>query len=169
MTIKTDQSIKESAMKNLSILILVLLSFLISNCEKNSENKQTSCFQLDLDDPTGYDLTNKWIFLGIIYQSRIELCKPENLKEMNIEFNDTNYFSGASACNSIFGNYYTSNPDSIIIERLLKTMIFCMNDTVREWEEKYCTGLRYATNFDILGNRLKIRTNASYDLIFRAD
>ncbi len=156
-------------MKNISIFMLVILYFLFSTCEKKSENEPASCFQFDLNDPTEYGINNKWIFLGMIYNNQIELCKPENLKEMNIVFGNSNSFSGASACNSISGNYYTSDPDSIRIERLLTTMILCINDTVRDWEEKYCNGLKHATNFNILGNRLKIRTDDNFDLLFIAD
>ena len=143
---------------------------LISSCEKNLDNKIASCFQVDLNDTNDYALSDKWIFLGILNnESQIECCKPENLREMNIEFNDDSTLLGISSCNYIFGYYSTSDPDSIKIERLGSTKVYCINDTVREWEEKYCTGLENATNFNILGNRLKIITKTSLNLIFRAE
>ena len=157
-------------MKNLTIPILFFLSFLIYSCEKFSENKQLSCFHVDLNDTADYDIVNKWILSGFIdNDTQDENCKPKSLKEMNIEFSNNNRFHANSSCNYFEGYYSTSDPASIKIDSLMTTLIYCINDTVREWEEKYFTGLNNANNFNIIGNRLKIKTKTDFNMIFRVE
>jgi heat shock protein HslJ len=157
-------------MKRFKILILFFLPFLVYSCEKVTDTKQPSCFHIDLNDTTDYDIVNKWILLGFMENLlQNEDCKPENIKEMNIKFDNNNRFYANSSCNYLEGHYLTSEPDSIKIDSLMTTLIYCINDTVRDWEEKYMKGLNNATNFNIIGNSLKIKTKTDFDMIFRAE
>jgi heat shock protein HslJ len=127
---------------------------------------------VDLDDTANYSIESNWIFLGIINAETLEEnCNPvvKSNDTMNISFSDSNRFYGNSSCNDILGYYSTSDPDSIRICIEVITTLYCTNEAIQEWEEIYCNGLRHATNYDILGNRLKIFTDTHYDLIFRVE
>jgi heat shock protein HslJ len=158
-------------MKNILVMVLFFWLCFLYSCENNKNESQLSCFQVDLNDTTNYTIENNWIFLGII--DNVTLEENCNLvarsDEMDINFSDSNSFFGHSSCNNIIGYYSTSDPDSIIIQIEIITTIYCVNDTVREWEEIYCNGLNHAANFDILGDRLMIFTDTNYDLVFKAE
>jgi len=145
-------------MKSLKIVTIVSMIILAFSCEN------------DLNNTTKYLTDNKWIFLGVLHNdTNIEESKPDNLQEMNIEFSDTNRFHAVSSCNSFDGYYAVSDPNLIIIDSLVTTLKYCINDTVRAWEEKYFNGLKNAANYNIIGNRLTIETISNLDLIFKAD
>ncbi|MCK4661620.1 MAG: META domain-containing protein [Bacteroidales bacterium] len=158
-------------MKNIKIIIIFCIIILASSCEKNSNNEnEVSCFQVDLNDAAKYQINRKWIFLGFLHKdTQVEECKPDNLEEMNIEFSDTDRFHANSSCNLFNGYYSVFNPDSIIIDSVITTLMYCINDTVREWEDKYFYELRNATNYEISGNSLTIATTSNIDMIFKAD
>ena len=145
-------------MKNLKIVTIVSIIILAFSCEN------------DLNKTTEYLTDNKWIFLGVLHtDTNVEESKPDNLKEMNIEFSNTSSFHAVSSCNSFDGYYSVSDPDLIIIDSVITTLMYCVNDTVREWEEKYFNELKNAANYNIIGNRLTIETISNIDLIFKAD
>ena len=145
-------------MKSLKIVIIVSMIILTFSCEN------------DLNKTTKYLTDNKWIFLGVLHNdTNIEESKPDNLQEMNIEFSDTNRFHAVSSCNLFYGYYAVSDPDLILIDSLVTTYKYCINDTVRAWEEKYFNELKNAANYNIIGNRLTIETISNMDLIFKAD
>ncbi|HCC70350.1 MAG TPA: hypothetical protein DEQ09_04255 [Bacteroidales bacterium] len=70
---------------------------------------------------------------------------------------------------SVLLQFQVSDPNLIIIDSLVTTLKYCINDTVRAWEEKYFNGLKNAANYNIIGNRLTIETISNLDLIFKAD
>lgn len=145
-------------MKKLKIVTIVSMIILAFSCEN------------DLNKSTEYLIDNKWIFLGFLNnETKVDEFKPDNLKEMNIEFSDTNIFHAVSSCNLFDGYYAVSDPDLIIIDSVVTTLMYCANDTVRDWEEKYFSELKNAANYKIIGNRLTIETTSNIDIIFRAD
>lgn len=157
-------------MKVLIFLTIFLLSFLLNSCKKDSYYKESSCFQVNLFDANQYEIENNWIFLGFIdSKTQNEICKPESLKEMNIEFSNNNTFLANSSCNSLQGNYSISDPDSIKISNIMTTLVLCLDDIVREWEEKFLTGLKDATNYNITGNRLEIITKNDLNMILKIE
>ena len=145
-------------MKNLKIVTIVSMIILAFSCEN------------DLNKTTEYLTDNKWIFLGVkINDTNVEESKPDNLQEMNIEFSDTNRFHAVSSCNLLNGYYEVTEPNLIMIDSLMATEMYCIDDIVRTWEEKYFNGLKNAANYNIIGNRLTIETISNLDLIFKAD
>ncbi len=158
-------------MKNIEIILITCIIILVSSCEDDSNNKNgVSCFQVDLNDSTDYQIDTKWIFLGFLHtDTQLEECKPDNLKEMNIEFRDSNRFHANSSCNSFNGYYSVLVPDSLLIDSVFTTLMYCTNDTVREWEDRYLNELKNATNYHIIGNRLTIESIPDIVLIFKAD
>ena len=158
-------------MRNIKYLIIASMITCLAACVDNGGfDIETSCFQVDLGDTTTYQLVHKWIFLGFLYtDTQFEECKSDHLKEMYVEFSDTNTFFAQSVCNTFMGKYYVSSSDSISIDSLASTYIYCSNDTIRDMETKYFEELKKGSSFEILGNRLTIQTNAGIDIIFRAN
>ena len=145
-------------MKNIKILLIVCLIVMTYSCK--TESNYTA----------DYQIINKWIFLGFLNNdTKVEEFKPDNLNEMNIVFSDTNRFHAVSSCNSFDGYYAVSYPNSIIIDSVITTLMYCVNDTVRYWEEKYFNELKNALNYEISGNRLTIETTSDINIIFRTD
>ena len=145
-------------MKNLKIVAIAFMIILGFSCEN------------DLNNAPEFLISKKWILLGFLNnETNVVEFKPDNLAKMNIEFSDTNRFHAISSCNSFYGYYSVSDPDLIIIDSLITTLMYCANDTVRYWEEKYFNELKKAANYNIIGNRLTIETISNIDLIFEAD
>ena len=147
-------------MKSFKIVTILCIIILTSSC-KNSSNNESGI---------NYLINTKWIFLGFqSHDNQIVEFKPENLKEMDIEFNDDNWIHAISSCNFFDGYYSVADPDIIRIDSLYTTLINCENDTVRNWEERYYNELKNALNYQIAGNELIIKTKSNIDIIFKAD
>jgi len=124
----------------------------------------------DLNNATEFLIDNKWIFLGVLYNdTNVEESKPDNLRQMNIEFNNTHRFHAISSCNYFQGYYLILDHYYIKIDSLLTTEMYCINDTIRTWEEKYFNGLKNAATFNFTGDTLIIKTNSNIEMIFKAE
>ncbi len=147
-------------MNRFKILSILLISILIGSCENDSNNENNVN---DLKDV-------KWMLIGFQSQDthKVEF-KPENLKEMDIEFNDGHWIHAISSCNWFDGYYSVANPDKIQIDSLYSTMMNCENDTIRNWEERYYNELKNATNYRIAGDNLFITTKLNTEIIFLAE
>jgi len=145
-------------MKNLKIVTIVSMIILAFSCEN------------DLNKATEYLTDNKWIFLGVLHNdTNVEESKPDNLRQMNIVFNNTHRFHAISSCNYFKGYYLILDHNSIKIDSLFTTEMYCINDTIRTWEEKYFNGLKNAATFNFKGDTLTIKTNSNIEMIFRAE
>ena len=153
-------------MNRLKILSILLIIILIGSCENDSNNEN------DVNDLKDV----KWMLIGFQSQDthKVEF-KPENLKEMDIEFNhDTythtdNWIHAISSCNFFDGDYSVADPDIIRIDNLYTTLINCEGDTVRDWEERYYNELKNAKNYHMAGDSLIIETKLNTDIIFLTD
>ena len=145
-------------MKSLKIVTFVSMLILAFSCEN------------DLNKTTEYLTDNKWIFSGLLHNdTNIEESIPDNLREMNIEFSDTNRFHAISSCNEFHGYYLILDHNYIKIDSLFSTEMYCINDTIRTWEEKYFNGLKNAATFNFTGDTLTIKTNSNIEMIYRAE
>jgi heat shock protein HslJ len=143
--------------KIIAILCMIVLTF---SCEKGSNNENGTNSLKD----------SKWNLLGFLpHDTQIVELKPGNLSEMNIAFNDNNFFHALSSCNTFDGDYSVSDPDSIMIENIYMTLLGCPDDMAKDWEEKYFYELINAENFQIAGDSLIIETKLNTDIIFLAD
>jgi heat shock protein HslJ len=157
-------------MRNRILHIISYLIILLSSCEKDSINKKMpSCFNADLNDTIKYEIENIWTFLGFLISYQTEECKPDNIKEMDIEFLSSNKFHFRSSCNSGYGYYKLSAPDSILIDSLATTLMGCISDTAKYWENKYYIGLHNASNYYLAKDILTIKTSSNTSLKFRID
>ena len=144
-------------MKNLKIVTIAFMIILGFSCEN------------DLNNAPKFLIGKKWILLGFLNnETKVDEFKPDNLKEMNIEFNDANRFHAVSSCNYFHG-YYLINHNCIKIDSLFSTYMYCINDTIRTWEEEYFKGLKNAATFNFTGDTLAIKTNSNIEMIFRAE
>ena len=145
-------------MKNLKIVTIVSMIILAFSCEN------------DLNKATEYLTDNKWIFLGVLHNdTNVEESKPDNLRQMNIVFNNTHRFHAISSCNDFMGYYLILDHHYIKIDSLFTTYMYCINDTIRTWEEKYFNGLKNTATFNFTGDTLTIKTNSNIEMIFRAE
>ena len=140
------------------------------SCENDLIQENEVCCQPNLNDDTIYEIHNKWILIGLLnIDTQKEDCVPDNLREMNIIFSDSNRFHGSSSCNTFGGYYEIYEPDSIKVEYLSTTLIYCFNDTLSDWEEKYYNGLEHSVKYTINRNILTLKTISDFDLIFKVD
>jgi heat shock protein HslJ len=153
-------------MRNFKIVTILFMIILTSSCENGSNDESGINYLKD----------TKWIFLGFqSHDTHVMDFKPQNLKEMDIEFNhDThtntdNWIHAISSCNFFDGNYSVADPDIIRIDNLYSTLINCEGDTIRDWEERYYNELKNAKNYHIAGDSLIIETKMNTDIIFLTD
>ncbi len=145
-------------MKNLKIVTIVFMIILGFSCEN------------DLNNTPEFLIDKKWILLGFFNnETNVVEFKPDNLREMNIEFGDNKRFHAVSSCNYFHGYYLILDHNSIKIDSLVSTYMYCCNDTIRTWEEKYFNGLKNAATFNFTGDTLKIKTNSNIEMIFRTE
>lgn len=130
-------------------------------------NRDESCFNFD-NDTIDLKLKNTWIFLGFKTDNREDECKPQEIREMYIEFRDTNKLYARSSCNDFEGKYSVLANDSLNIYNLGSTYMECPNDTVMDWEQKYFNNLKGAYRYTINGNKLTVSSESNIDLIFKA-
>ena len=86
---------------------------------------------------------------------------------MTLDFTDTNILYATSVCNAINGKYYLSGNDSLKIDDLITTCIYCGDGKPATWDELYYYGLKNATNYSLTDNTLTIETSINLDLIFK--
>ena len=111
---------------------------------------------------------NKWILLKVVHtDTNLEESVPSNLTNMNIVFNNTHKLNGVGACNSMTGDYSILSNDSLKIDNLGRTLMYCGNDINMTWEDTFYNSLKNATNFDITGDRLIIKSTSNITLIFK--
>jgi len=113
------------------------------------------------------ELFIKWILIG--YVENQEFCKPDNIPEMTIEFSDTNRFEAFASCNHFEGDFEVFGNDSIKTTDVMKTLIYCSNDTIHDWEQKYYNGLQNAIKYEIKGVKLTLESKDNYMFIFKAE
>lgn len=144
---------------NVKILICVfILAF--SGCQSNKGSKN----QID-------SLTSaKWIFLGIRHtDTNIMELKPASLKRMDVVFSSTKQMQANSACNIFYGDFLTSGSNSIKIENLSMTKMFCMEDTIQLWETRYFEGFKSSDIFNLKGDTLTINGGSKFSMVFKAE
>ncbi|MBN1183923.1 MAG: META domain-containing protein [Bacteroidales bacterium] len=150
------------------LLLLISLLFVICSCQKEKSEPENclDCIKTDLSDTVNHELENKWILLGFNYLNQSVECVPEKIKEMNIEFLESNRFRAASSCNGIIGYYKVIEPDIIYLDSIIITSMYCLDAEVMDWENKYFHGLAKASKFIITCNQLTISTSDNSKLKF---
>jgi heat shock protein HslJ len=142
-------------MKTILKSIICIVILILSGCQKSNHNP---------DNLIG----NKWILLKVVHtDTNLEESVPSNLTNMNIVFNNTLTLHALGACNSMDGDYSILSNDSIKIDNLGRTRMYCGNEINMTWEDTFYNSLKNATNFDITGDRLIIRSISNITLIFK--
>ncbi|UCG28782.1 MAG: META domain-containing protein [Bacteroidales bacterium] len=145
-------------MRNSVFIALAGIFILVNSCEENS------------NDPGYNRLCKKWILTGFQYQDSLSIeTPPENIPQMNIEFEKSGAMNAISSCNVFQGSYFLYDTDSIKIEDLISTLKLCMGEEVMDWELIYFQGLKNAVQYLIEENKLTIRASTNYNLYFIKD
>ena len=140
-------------MKKIVNLTILTLAFVITNCKK--------------DDPQKDLISSKWYLEEIQFTETKTIDQvPENLRNMNIEFSDSNRLHAISSCNVFDGPFYTSGSDSININ-VGTTKIYCINPIIRYWDSLYYSQINKASKYIIREGKLLIQTNDKTILVFK--
>jgi heat shock protein HslJ len=128
-------------------------------------------FGCSKDKSSNLDLTSsKWFFQGIRYSdSNTEELIPDNLKGMDVTFNTLNKLHAKSSCNVFDGDYTTAESNSIKIDNLATTKIYCIDDNTRSWESIYYECFKNSTSFEFSADTLFILTSSGVTMIFKKD
>jgi heat shock protein HslJ len=141
----------------LNTLIWILILGL-SGCQ-NGNNAKHSRDRLN---------STKWIFLGFQHNdTKIYESVPSDLSEMNIAFSISHSFQAESSCNTVYGNYLILEQNSLKIDSVVMTKMFCIDSTQSTWEDKYITGLKSSRGFEITNDTLSIGTDSNIEMIFK--
>lgn len=143
-------------MKNTHKFLIWFFIFILANCQKEKEEIKNSLS------------STNWIFVSIYKNdTNVDEKVPSEFREMTLDFTDTNILYATSVCNAINGKYYLSSNDSLKIDDLITTCIYCGDGNPHIWDELYYYGLRNATNYSLIDNTLTIKTSINLDLIFK--
>ena len=88
--------------------------------------------------------------------------------EINIVFMSNNSVFAQSSCNQFHGDFTVMPPDSINIDISPDTKLLCTG-VVEEWEHIYHQELNNASNYQITGNQLIIKSKSNIHLIFNVE
>jgi heat shock protein HslJ len=143
----------------LKTLIWILILGL-SGCQNSNNPKQSP----------DHLISTKWIFCGLQHNdTRIYESVPSELSGMNIAFYKSHSFQAASSCNTAYGNYLILEKNSLKIDSVIMTKMFCIDSIQSTWEDKYVAGLKNSTGFAIINDTLSISTNSNIEMIFKAE
>jgi heat shock protein HslJ len=138
-----------------TLTVLLFLLFALPACNSGSDS---------------HLLSTKWTFIGIRHSDTgiMELL-PANLKGMNVVFSQDNKLHAHSSCNVFDGNWLASDPNSLKIDNLGTTKMFCPDDSKILWESRYYDGFKSSETFDITGDTLTITTSSKIAMIFKTE
>lgn len=140
--------------------LIWILSFALSGCI-NGNNAKHSSDSL---------ISTKWILLGMQNNdTKIYESVPAELSGMNIKFNNSHGFLANSSCNTVYGYYLILDQNSIKIDSITMTKMFCADSIQIVWEDRYIAGLRGSDRFEINKDTLSIRANSNIEMIFKAE
>lgn len=141
-------------MKTMPKILFFTLLLCLLGCSKNKNSNY-------LNNLT----SSKWLFQGIRY-SEIDELIPGNLRGMNVTFSTLNKLHAISSCNVFDGDYKITGSDSIKIENLATTKIFCADEFTRSWESVYYNGFKNSTYYKFSADTLLIMTSPGVTMIF---
>ena len=142
----------------LQTLVWILILGLTS-CQ-NDKNAKQSADRL---------VSTNWIFLGLQHpDTRMFGSIPSDISGMNIIFYRSGNFQANSSCNIVYGYYSIAGKNSMKMDSITMTKMFCMDSIQIVWEDKYVSGLKNSKEFEISQDTLSIKTNINTELIFKA-
>lgn len=141
---------------DMKILIWILI-FGIHGCQNGSKQQNEL-------------ISTKWRLLGMHHDvTGIFESLPSDLSGMNIVFNNSNRLIAASSCNTAYGHYSLTGKNSLKIDSVSITKMFCADSIQIVWEDKYITGLKYSDTYEISADTLTIKTSLNRELKFKAE
>ena len=140
-------------MKTFIIILLILVSGLIG-CSKESLNQNL--------------ISTEWYLYEVQYtDTQIEEFVPTDLKGMNIVFSDSNRLHAISSCNVFDGDFDLVGSDSIRVENLITTLIYCTDSNKRLWESKFYDNLKNSSKYNLKNGTLSIQTSIKTVMVFK--
>jgi len=142
------------------ITLVWIFIFVFSGCQYGNHVKQSS----------DRLISAKWILLGLQHNdTKMYESVPADLTGMNIEFNNSNRFQANSSCNIAYGSYTIFEQNSIKLDSVVMTKMFCADSLQITWEDMYISALKSSEGFRIINDTLSIMTNSNVEIIFITD
>lgn len=114
--------------------------------------------------------SSKWSFLGIRNTETNETnLLPLDLAGMNVVFNKSGSLHAVSCCNMFDGNFIKSGTNSLNINNLSMTKMFCPEIAIASWESIYFEGFKNSDSFEIKGDTLLIISTTKIAMLFKAE
>jgi len=146
-------------MKKLIKALIWILIIGSSGCQNSNNGNHT--YRL---------VSTRWMFSGIQHiNTRTFESIPADLRGMDMVFNSSYNFQAKSSCNTAYGYYVTGENNSLKIDSIVLTKIFCMDSAQMVWEDKYITGFKNVKSFEIAHDTLSLRTGKDTEMVFKAE
>lgn len=139
-------------MKTKNLIIILVLSLTIAYCEKSPTESETKPFLKTLWTLKSFDTSG-------------EIIKSPEDQVFSIKFLEDGTFSGKSDCNSITGHFTVDSDNSLSIDSLFATEVYC---GLASLDEKYYEALHAIKSYQIDNDRLYIYYNDIAKLNFQA-
>ena len=142
---------------------------LLSGCQESNQTLSNNLIGNENSQALPDNLTGKkWNLIKVVHtETNIEETVPGNLANMNIEFKNTFRIHAMGACNIIEGNYSLLSENSIKIQNLGRTKMYCENEINMKWEDNFYNSLENASSLVISGEKLIIKSTSNITLVFK--
>jgi heat shock protein HslJ len=126
---------------------------MMTHCKKYPTEAETKPFLKTLWNLESFDISG-------------EIIKPPENQVFSIKFLDDSTFSGKSDCNEINGNFIVSSDNSLSINKVGTTKIYCGSASL---DEKYFEALNDIISYEIVNDKLYIYCNNNAKLNFQGE
>ncbi len=121
--------------------------------------------QSDLDSDLNLD--NKWDFLGIYHENDgYQECYLIEENPIYISIDTSGEFSGQCACNIYSGQMIVGSSESIEINELIQTEMYCQDSLIWDWEIKYFDYLLNVHSYNLIGQQLWLNSSNNMVLVY---
>ncbi len=140
-------------MKTINIVILLCFSFLIFHCKNSPTESETKPLLDTIWKLESFDID------GVI-------TKPPEDQVSNIRFLKDNTFSGRSDCNEIYGQYTINSGNTLNIDNIATTKIYCGTESLYD---NYLEALHTVRSYELVKNQLYVHYENNSKLNFTGE
>ncbi len=100
------------------------------------------------------------------FENNVGITVPAQDQVYNIKFLEDGTFSGKSDCNEINGHFTVDSLNSLNIENIVTTKVYCGKESL---DEEYYNAIHDARSYEINKNELYIQYGNNSKLYFKAE
>ena len=127
-------------MKTINFIVLLCFSFLFLHCKNSPTESEAKPL-----------INTVWKLES--FNSNGEITKPPESQVYSIRFLKDYTFSGQSDCNEIYGNYTINSENSLTIDSMVTTKIYCGSES---FGDNYFEALHFVKSYELVKNQLFI-------------